>query len=71
MDAKQKQKVKTAFESILRADYISIEQLEELESLEKYYIDFYNNTSSLLQKQDNYISGRRGSLWRRSQSDHS
>lgn len=58
---REKQSIKNAFESILRADYISVEQLDELETLENYYIDFYNNTSSILQKQDNYISGRRGS----------
>lgn len=60
LSPKQKQSVKDAFESILRADYISLDQLDQLADLEKYYIDFYNNIGSLLQKQDNYISGRRG-----------
>ncbi|MCM3144691.1 helix-turn-helix domain-containing protein [Brevibacillus sp. MER 51] len=58
---RQSQKVKNAFESILRADYISLDQLDQLHNLEKYYVDFYNNVSSLLQKQDNFINGRRGS----------
>lgn len=57
---KEKIRIKEAFESILRADYISIDGFDQLETLEKYYIDIFNNTSLLLQKQDNYISGRRG-----------
>lgn len=57
---KEKVKVKEAFESILRADYISIDGFEQLETLENYYIDIFNNVSLLLQKQDNYVSGRRG-----------
>ena len=56
----QRQKVRSAFESILRADYISIADINQLSRLESYYVDFYNNLGSLLQKQDNYISGRRG-----------
>ncbi|WP_346870518.1 hypothetical protein [Clostridium sp. UBA5119] len=31
-----------------------------MDQLDEYYVDFFNNTSSLLQRQDNYISGRRG-----------
>lgn len=60
LTSKQRQKVRTALESILRADYISIDQLDQLSNLERYYIDFYNNISGLLQKQDNYVAGRRG-----------
>ena len=56
----QRQKVRSAFESILRADYISIADINQLSRFESYYVDFYNNLGSLLQKQDNYISGRRG-----------
>ncbi|MCC4768399.1 hypothetical protein FXW07_17790 [Methanosarcina sp. DH1] len=37
-----------------------MENIEQLENLEKYYVDFYNNLGSLLQKQDNFILGRRG-----------
>jgi len=54
-------KLTEAFNSILRADYISLDDLEQLEKLEGYYIDFYNTIGSILQKQDNFISGRRGS----------
>ncbi|WP_430481823.1 hypothetical protein [Rossellomorea marisflavi] len=57
---KEKTHIKEAFESILRADYISIDGFDQLEKLEEYYIDFFNTTSLLYQKQDNYISGRRG-----------
>jgi len=49
-----------AFNSILRADYISIDDLDQLKRLENYYIDFYNTIGSVLQKQDSFISGRRG-----------
>lgn len=34
---------------------------EQLDNLEKYYIDIYNSVSMLLQQQDNFVSGRRGS----------
>jgi len=62
LDLTQKQitNIKTAFESILRSDYISLDQIDQLNNLEKYYVDFYNNISSLLQQQDNFINGRRG-----------
>ncbi|MBU3075596.1 helix-turn-helix domain-containing protein [Clostridium estertheticum] len=56
----QKQKVRNSFESILRADYVSISDLSQMDQLDEYYVDFFNNTGSLLQRQDNYISGRRG-----------
>jgi hypothetical protein len=61
LSSKDNQNVKSAFESILRADYIQIDGFDQLDNLEKYYIDVYNSVSLLLQKQDNYISGRRGS----------
>lgn len=60
MDIKEKQKIRNAFDSILRADYLSIDRIKELNQLSDYYIDFFNTTSSILQKQDNFISGRRG-----------
>ncbi len=56
----EKQKVRNAFESILRADYVSISDLSQMDQLDEYYVDFFNNIGSLLQRQDNYISGRRG-----------
>ncbi|MCU5395976.1 hypothetical protein, partial [Bacillus toyonensis] len=60
LSQRQLTNVKSAFESILRSDYISLDQIEQLSNLEKYYVDFYNNISNTLQQQDNYISGRRG-----------
>lgn len=60
LSQKQITSIKSAFESILRSDYISLDQIDQLNKLEEYYVDFYNNISSLLQQQDNYINGRRG-----------
>lgn len=60
MEIKEKAQIKNTFDSILRADYLSLDDLEQLSNLSDYYIDFFNSVSSILQKQDNYISGRRG-----------
>ncbi|WP_215112418.1 MULTISPECIES: hypothetical protein [unclassified Exiguobacterium] len=57
---KEKSNIKDAFESILRADYISIDGFDQLDKLEEYYIDTFNNLGLLLQRQDNYLAGRRG-----------
>lgn len=60
MNGKQKQSLRNAFDSILRADYITLDNIEELGDLEDYFIDFFGILQSLLQRQDNFISGRRG-----------
>lgn len=60
MNGQEKQKLRSAFDSILRADYITLDNLDELGDLEQYFIDFFGVLQSLLQKQDNFISGRRG-----------
>jgi hypothetical protein len=60
MNGQEKQKLRSAFDSILRADYITLDNLSELGDLEEYFIDFFGILQSLLQKQDNFISGRRG-----------
>jgi len=60
MNGQEKQKLRSAFDSILRADYITLDNLGELGDLEEYFIDFFGILQSLLQKQDNFISGRRG-----------
>ena len=52
--------VRTAFNSILRSDYISIDDAEQMKNLDEYYVDLYNNLSLVIEDQDNYISGRRG-----------
>jgi hypothetical protein len=54
------QKLREAFQSILRADYISIDDMRQLEQLDRYYVDYFNNVPKVLQDQDSYISGRRG-----------
>lgn len=60
MDAQQKQQINTAFNSILRADYITLEKISELDQLEGYFIDSFGILNNLLQRQDSFISGRRG-----------
>lgn len=60
MNGQEKQKLRSAFESILRADYITLDNLNELGDLEDYFIDFFGILESLLQRQDNFVSGRRG-----------
>jgi len=60
MDNKTKINIKDAFDSILRADYLSIDRIKDLNQLSDYYVDPFNTISSILQKQDNFISGRRG-----------
>lgn len=60
MTSKQVQNLKNAFVSILRADYITLDQINELENLENYFVDYFGILQGLLQKQDNFISGRRG-----------
>ena len=60
MTPKEFQNLRNAFDSILRADYITLDQIHELENLEDYFVDFFGIMQSLLQKQDNFIAGRRG-----------
>lgn len=60
MTPKQLKSVSDAFGSILRADYITLDQINELENLEEYFVDFFGVMQSLIQKQDNFIAGRRG-----------
>lgn len=57
----QIQLVRNAFQSILRADYISVSEIAQLESLDKYYVDYFKNLPKVLNDQDSYINGRRGS----------
>ena len=60
MTSREIQNLRNAFDSILRADYITLDQINELENLEDYFVDFFGIMQSLLQKQDNFIAGRRG-----------
>lgn len=59
-DNEKIQKLRVAFQSILRADYISIDDIQQLAQLDDYYVDYFNNIPKVLQDQDSYISGRRG-----------
>lgn len=59
-DTEKIQKLRIAFQSILRADYISIDDIHQLAQLDEYYVDYFNNVPKVLQDQDSYISGRRG-----------
>lgn len=52
--------IEKAFNSMLRADYLSVYDISQLVELESYYVDFYHNLTKVLQNQDNYIKGRRG-----------
>lgn len=60
MEREKIQLIREAFSSILRADYISISELKQLKELNDYYVDFFNNLPRILQSQDNFINGRRG-----------
>lgn len=60
MESIQIQNLRNAFNSILRADYITLDQITELDNLESYFVDYFGILHSTLQKQDNFISGRRG-----------
>lgn len=60
MNSIQTHNLRNAFNSILRADYITLDNIEELGELEDYFIDFFGILQGLLQKQDNFITGRRG-----------
>lgn len=60
MRTDQVQTVRDTFQSILRADYISISDIKQLESLNDYYVDFFNLLPKVLQNQDSFINGRRG-----------
>lgn len=60
MEKENVQLIREAFSSILRADYISISELKQLKELDDYYVDFFNNIPKILQGQDNFVNGRRG-----------
>ena len=60
MNCEQMQSVRDTFQSILRADYISISEVNQLEELNEYYVDFFKVLPKVLQSQDSYVNGRRG-----------
>lgn len=60
MEKQDIQSLRETFSSILRADYISISDLKQLKEVDNYYVDFFNNIPKILQSQDNFVNGRRG-----------
>lgn len=61
MNDADKRCIREVFDTMVRADYISIDNMEALDKLDDYYIDSFNVVGSVLQRQDNYVMGRRGS----------
>lgn len=55
-----KERVVAAFSSMKTADTISINDILELKKLQKYYIDPFNYVRNIMQDEDNFIIGRRG-----------
>lgn len=49
-----------AFTSLVRTDYISLDDKQKLYALYNYYVDYYHKIPLVLQDQDNLIVGRRG-----------
>lgn len=55
-----REKVMDAFSSMKTTDSVSLEDLDHLRKLENYYIDPFNYISNIMQEEDNFIIGRRG-----------
>ena len=53
-------RISEAFNSMLRTDYISLNDLEKLSSLAEYYVDYFGYLPQILAKSDQLIVGRRG-----------
>jgi hypothetical protein len=49
-----------AFDSMLRADYISLGDTEKLQLLGEYYVDYFRYLTGILSQTDQLIVGRRG-----------
>ena len=49
-----------AFDSMLRADYISLGDTEKLQLLGEYYVDYFTYLTGILSQTDQLIVGRRG-----------
>lgn len=49
-----------AFNSLLRTDYISLNDVEKLGSLAEYYVDYFGYLPQILTESDQLIVGRRG-----------
>lgn len=60
MEAQKKQVIMEAFSSMRTTDNIKLEDLLCLNQLKRYYVDPFGYLSSLVQKEDNFVIGRRG-----------
>src|SRR5260370_22968565 len=49
-----------AFNSLLRTDYISLNDIEKLRVLTEYYVDYFGYLPQILTESDQLIVGRRG-----------
>lgn len=58
--AEQDQKVAEAFNSMLRTDYISLNDIDKLNLLSNYYVDYFGYLNQILAESDQLIVGRRG-----------
>ena len=52
--------ISEAFNSMLRADYISLNDIEKLNLLSRYYVDYFGVLPEVLSDTDQLIVGRRG-----------
>jgi hypothetical protein len=53
-------KVAEAFNSMLRTDYISLTDIDKLNLLARYYVDYFGYLPQVLQESDQLLVGRRG-----------
>jgi len=52
--------VEDAFNSMLRTDYVPLRDLDKLNRLAEYYVDYYGFLRQILSENDQLIVGRRG-----------
>lgn len=60
MEHEIEQRVAEAFNSMLRTDYISLDDVEKLNLLAEYYVDYFGYLPQILADSDQLIVGRRG-----------
>ncbi|HTV56454.1 MAG TPA: hypothetical protein VMI06_16235 [Terriglobia bacterium] len=60
MESDTEQRVAEAFNSMLRTDYISLDDVEKLKLFAHYYVDYFGYLPQILAESDQLIVGRRG-----------
>jgi hypothetical protein len=60
MDKVTAQRVNESFNSMLRTDYISLNDVEKLNLLAEYYVDYFGYLPQILEHSDQLLVGRRG-----------